>query len=95
MRPAQDHRLAATIADGVTQLIGLLRKGEATTVVPSTAAHENYEERRIAAAKNTIFGSGCASWYLDATGVPSSWPWSYDAFAEAMAAPKMEDYVVQ
>lgn len=81
--------------DYIDQLIGLLRQGEATTVVPSTAAHENYEERRIAAAKNTIFGSGCASWYLDATGVPSSWPWSYDAFAEAMAAPKMDDYLVQ
>ena len=81
--------------DYIDQLIELLRKGEAQTVVPSTAAHENYEERRIAAAKNTIFGSGCASWYLDSTGVPASWPWSYDAFAEAMAAPKMEDYVIQ
>ncbi len=81
--------------DYIDQLIGLLREGEAKTVAPSVAAHENYEERRIAAAKNTIFGSGCASWYLDATGVPSSWPWSYDAFAEAMAAPMMQDYVVQ
>ena len=44
------------------------------------------------AARKTIFGSGCSSWYLDATGVPASWPWSYDAFAEQTAAPKNEDY---
>ena len=81
--------------DYIEQLIDLIRKGEAKVVVPSVAAHEDYEERRIAAARKTIFGSGCSSWYLDATGVPASWPWSYDAFAEAMAAPKMADYVVR
>lgn len=80
--------------DYIEQLLDLIRKGEAKAVAPSTAAHEDYEERRIAAAKKTIFGSGCSSWYLDATGVPASWPWSYDAFAEAMAAPKMADYVI-
>ncbi|OCC22630.1 monooxygenase [Croceicoccus estronivorus] len=79
----------------IDQLIDLLRKGEAKAIAPSTAAHDNYEERRIAAAKTTIFGSGCASWYLDATGVPASWPWSYDAFTEAMLAPMMEDYTLQ
>lgn len=79
----------------VDQLLDLLREGEARTVAPSAAAHEDYEERRIAAAKTTIFGSGCQSWYLDDTGVPASWPWSYDAFAEAMTAPKMEDFVIQ
>lgn len=81
--------------DYIEQLIDLIRKGEAKVVAPSVAAHEDYEERRIAAARKTIFGSGCSSWYLDATGVPASWPWSYDAFADAMAAPKMADYVVR
>ena len=46
---------------------------------------------RIAAAKGTIFASGCSSWYLDREGVPMTWPWSYQAFAEAMASPVMED----
>ncbi|MFM2370485.1 MAG: hypothetical protein RIS85_207, partial [Pseudomonadota bacterium] len=50
---------------------------------------------RIEAAKHTIFGSGCTSWYLDATGVPASWPWSYDAFADAMTAPVMAEYAVK
>ncbi|MFM2372027.1 MAG: hypothetical protein RIS85_1749, partial [Pseudomonadota bacterium] len=70
--------------DYIDQLIDLLRSGEACAVAPTVDAHAGYEARRIEAAKHTIFGSGCTSWYLDATGVPASWPWSYDAFADAM-----------
>ncbi|BBF71925.1 flavin-containing monooxygenase [Sphingomonas bisphenolicum] len=78
----------------IDQLLDLLRRGDAETVEPSAQAHAAYEARRIAAAQTTIFGSGCSSWYLDKTGVPASWPWSYQAFAEAMAAPVMADYVL-
>jgi hypothetical protein len=81
--------------DYIDQLIDLLRKGEAAAVMPTVEAHEAYEERRVAAAKTTIFGSGCTSWYLDATGVPSSWPWSYDAFADAMARPDLSEYAIR
>lgn len=76
----------------IDQLLAPLRQGEAQTIAPCRQAHADYEERRIAAARTTIFGSGCKSWYLDATGVPSSWPWSYEAFADAMAKPVMEDF---
>ena len=78
--------------DYIDQLVDVLRNGEASAVVPTSEAHADYEERRIAAAKTTIFGSGCNSWYLDAEGVPASWPWSYDAFVEAMSRPKLEEY---
>jgi len=79
--------------DYIAQLLAPLRAGRLRTVEPSVTAHEAYEERRMAAARTTIFGSGCSSWYLDATGVPASWPWSYQAFADAMAAPVWPDYV--
>jgi cation diffusion facilitator CzcD-associated flavoprotein CzcO len=80
--------------DYIEQLLAPLREDKARSVEPTPAAHADYEERRVAAARTTIFGSGCSSWYLDATGVPASWPWSYEAFAEAMAAPVMADYVL-
>jgi cation diffusion facilitator CzcD-associated flavoprotein CzcO len=76
----------------IEPLLELLRSGEYAEISASQAAMADYEERRIAAAKTTIFGSGCTSWYLDAEGVPASWPWSYEAFAEAMAAPKLADF---
>ena len=76
----------------IEQLLAPLREGTAKAVAPKHAALDAYEEKRIAAAKKTIFGSGCKSWYLDDTGVPASWPWSYDAFVDAMANPVSADY---
>lgn len=81
--------------DYIDQLIDLLRSGEASAVAPKAEAHAEYEARRIAAARHTIFGSGCTSWYLDATGVPASWPWSYDAFADAMSRPVLDEYAIR
>lgn len=78
--------------DYIDQLVDVIRRGEARAVTPSVAAHADYEERRIAAARKTIFGSGCTSWYLDDEGVPASWPWSYDDFAEVMSKPRFEEY---
>ena len=51
-----------------------------------------YEDTRIAAAKGTIFASGCSSWYLGKDGVPMTWPWSYGRFAEVMAKPDFDDF---
>lgn len=76
----------------IEQLLAPILAGKAKTVEPTVAAHADYEERRIEKARKTVFGSGCTSWYLDKTGIPATWPWSYDAFAQAMDAPKMEDY---
>jgi len=76
----------------IDQLLDVLRRGEARALAPTDEAHADYEERRIAAAKKTIFGSGCQSWYLDAEGIPASWPWSYDAFADAMKRPDLLQY---
>ena len=75
----------------VERLIGELSNGGCDEICVSAEAMAAYEARRIAAAKGTIFASGCSSWYLDREGVPMTWPWSYQAFAEAMASPVMED----
>lgn len=70
----------------IDQLLDRLRS-DARAISVSDRAMETYETSRIAAAKTTIFGSGCTSWYLDAEGVPASWPWSYQAFADRMTEP--------
>lgn len=76
----------------ISQLVERLGQGNANGIVASQQAFDEYEKRRIAAAKQSIFGSGCTSWYLDATGVPITWPWDYDAFAEAMKQPRFDDF---
>ncbi len=76
----------------IDQLLDLLRGRQHEAISASPAALEEYEDRRIAAARTTVFGSGCTSWYLDAEGVPASWPWSYDAFADVMKQPDLSAY---
>lgn len=76
----------------IDQLMAPLRDGSAKTVRPTSEAHADYDQRRIEAARKTIFASGCSSWYLDAEGVPATWPWTYDAFGEAMIKPNLTEY---
>ena len=75
----------------VERLIGELASGSCDEISASHEALADYDARRIEAAKGTIFASGCSSWYLAADGVPMTWPWSYQAFSEAMANPVLED----
>ncbi len=76
----------------IDQLLQRLREGKAAEIAPTVAAMADYDSRRIAAARTTIFASGCTSWYLNAEGVPITWPWSYQAFADEMDCPRFADY---
>lgn len=79
----------------IDQLLARLRKGDATEISASADAMADYDERRVTAAKKTIFATGCSSWYLDADGVPQSWPWSYDSFFEQMRAPQLDAFDIR
>jgi cation diffusion facilitator CzcD-associated flavoprotein CzcO len=76
----------------VLQLVERLRSGRCREICPSEEATARFEAARTEAARHTIWGSGCRSWYLDDRGVPMSWPWTFDHFREEMAAPKLEAY---
>ncbi|ARS29345.1 flavin-containing monooxygenase [Sphingomonas sp. KC8] len=78
----------------ISHFINMIASGRAREISASHAALADYEEQRIEAAKTTIWGSGCTSWYLDADGVPSTWPWSYRRFAGEMAVPRLDAYDV-
>ena len=41
---------------------------------------------------NTVWVTGCRSWYLDDRGMPAAWPWSFARFREVMAAPDLAAY---
>ena len=76
----------------IEQLVALLRDGRAREIAVRHEALKDYDDRRNSAAMTTIFATGCKSWYLDAHGVPQTWPWTYEVFREAMEQPKLEDY---
>jgi cation diffusion facilitator CzcD-associated flavoprotein CzcO len=77
----------------IEQLLEKARASEGAGICVSEAALEEFEQRRIAAAKTTVwFVGGCKSWYLDAQGVPASWPWDYQRFVAEMQRPNWEHF---
>ncbi|HWW58885.1 MAG TPA: NAD(P)/FAD-dependent oxidoreductase [Sphingopyxis sp.] len=76
----------------VTQLIAGLLDGEYREVSATPEATSRFESERQAAAANTVWVTGCKSWYLDRNGIPASWTFSHNRFIEEMAAPKMQDF---
>ncbi|MCX7619780.1 MAG: NAD(P)/FAD-dependent oxidoreductase [Acidimicrobiales bacterium] len=78
--------------DYISQLIDLIARGEARLITATTEATERFEQARVDAARNTVWVTGCRSWYLDDRGIPSAWPWSFDRFRAEMAAPRLEDF---
>ena len=76
----------------VLQLVQLLREGRCRGIAPSERATADFEAARIEAAKNTVWTTGCSSWYLDDRGVPAVWPWPIARFYESLAKPDLEAY---
>lgn len=76
----------------ISQLIDQVAKGRCQHVVVKQQTLDKFDRERIAAAKNTIWATGCNSWYLDAEGIPATWPWTRDRFDQEMAAPDLNDF---
>jgi hypothetical protein len=58
----------------------------------SDEAMAQYDSDRTEAAAQTIWATGCKSWYLDDRGIPTAWPWKFAQFRDAMSNPKLEDF---
>jgi cation diffusion facilitator CzcD-associated flavoprotein CzcO len=76
----------------IMQLIAPVRSGSCRELSASHVAMERFDAERREAAKLTIWNSGCKSWYLDASGLPTAWPWTFDRFREEMSAPRLGDF---
>jgi hypothetical protein len=76
----------------VLQLVDQIRAGACAEVSVSPAAMRRFDAERQVAAQTTIWNSGCKSWYLDANGLPTAWPWTFDRFRDEMAAPSLGDF---
>jgi len=78
--------------DYVMQLIDAIRSGECREISATQEATTRFNDDVAEASKNTIWMTGCRSWYLDANGVPASWPWTLKRFRQGMRAPNFADY---
>jgi len=93
--PVGNFSLISIAESQVSYILTLLeeiRGGRCREISANAEVSASFEEERVAAAKKSIWSTGCKSWYLDKNGVPASWPWSRDKFFEVMADPKLEAF---
>ena len=83
-------QIAESQVSYIVQLIGQIRAGQCREISASAKATADFETVRRAAAKKSIWATGCKSWYLDKDGIPASWPWTPSHFFEEMASPKLD-----
>ncbi len=85
-------QIAESQVSYILQLIGQIRAGKCREISASASATAAFESARCAAAKKSIWATGCKSWYLDKNGVPATWPWTPSHFFEEMASPSLESF---
>lgn len=76
----------------IMQIIERIRSGQFREASASREALAAFEREREQAMHNTIWVTGCKSWYLDERGIPGGWPWSFVRFREEMQGPDLSDY---
>ena len=75
--------------------INQLRDGVVRSAAPTEAATREYNGRMKAAMPQTIWVTGCSSWYLGKDGLPELFPWTPDIHHELLCQPELADFDVR
>ena len=73
-------------------LIEVLRSEQASEIAPKPSATRAFNEAMLDKMPDTVWASGCGSWYVDQQGRIASWPWSYERFLHDMNNPVLDDF---
>lgn len=76
----------------ILQCIEKIEQGDIKTMTPKKDAAIRFYESLAAGFDGTIWLSGCASWYLEGTTLPQTWPWPPSTYKKALAKPNLADY---
>ncbi|OBF17301.1 monooxygenase [Mycobacterium kubicae] len=87
--------IAEDQADYVMWWIERLREGAVRAAAPSEAATKDYNESMKAAMPDTIWVTGCSSWYLGKDGLPELFPWTPETHRELLRQPEVADFDVR
>ena len=95
--PIGNHSLIAVAeeqADYVMSWIDTLRRDAVEAVVPTDRATRDYNRSLREAMPQTVWSTGCRSWYLGPDGVPELWPWTPAVHRAMMREPVASDFEV-
>ncbi|MFZ1161240.1 flavin-containing monooxygenase [Mycobacterium sp.] len=94
--PVGNYSLTAIAEAQANHILGWIqrwRAGELDNVAPTGRATDQFNADMREAMPDTVWASGCTSWYLGADGLPELWPWTPNEYRRRLAAaPDMNDY---
>jgi hypothetical protein len=85
--------VAETQADYVLRWIEEIRRGRVAAAAPTQEATERFNEELRRAMSDTVWVTGCRSWYLGADGVPELWPWTPGRHRSMLREPVRSDFI--
>lgn len=83
-----------TQVDYVLQWIEHWRDGMFDSAAPTEAAAERFQDQLRRALPNTVWSSGCKSWYLGKDGLPALWPFAPQAHRDMLATPVLAEWTL-
>jgi cation diffusion facilitator CzcD-associated flavoprotein CzcO len=96
--PVGNYSLVA-IAEGQANFalrwIRMWQEGRLATVAPREEAMARFNEEMNAAMPETIWTSGCDSWYLGKDGRPEVWPWTPERHQAMLRRPDPAEFEVR
>jgi cation diffusion facilitator CzcD-associated flavoprotein CzcO len=84
--------VAESQADHIVRWIQRWRRAEFDTVEPTASATESFNAELRAAMPNTVWTTGCDSWYLNKDGVPEVWPFTPGEHRAMLANTELDQY---
>ncbi len=87
--------IAENQADYAIWWINQIRDGRVIAASPTEAATKGYNEEMKAAMPQTVWMTGCTSWYLGKDGLPELFPWLPARHRELLRAPDVADFDVR
>lgn len=84
--------ISETQADFAMRCIERWRRGELDAMAPTREATDRFNAEMREVLPNTIWASGCNSWYLGADGTPSVWPYEASHHREILQEPEPDDW---
>ena len=76
----------------ILKLVERLRRRECRALMPKPAVTRAFNADIRLAMQQTVWVSGCRSWYLDEHGTPITWPWSFERFEDDMREPDLAEF---
>ncbi|HEY2503257.1 MAG TPA: NAD(P)/FAD-dependent oxidoreductase [Mycobacterium sp.] len=87
--------IAEDQADYAMWWIKQLQEGAVRIAAPTEAATKEYNESMKAAMPQTIWVTGCSSWYLGKDGLPELFPWTPETHRRLLRQPELAHFEVR